>query len=572
MITRDDINRILDITESYQLHDVLMQILFDTDKRNSIYERFLQLESDLSYDWFTNYFQEEQANRKLLMQDYTPDCICKIVSNITGQGSVYDECCGIGGLTISMWNSDNDRTLYLEELSDNAIALLLFNLSIRGVNAYVRQADILRNTTKKCYQLRRNGKYSDITECDEQEFTADIVVSNPPYSVKFDDVADYKDDIRFSGYGILPKSKADYAFVLHGLSKLKDTGRMCFILPHGVLFRGAAEADIRRKLVDNNLLEAVIGLPEKLFLNTQIPVCLLIINKCKTDNKLLIIDASQEYVKGKKQNDIYAEAIEKITDAYKQRHEIEHFSHLADLEEIQGNDYNLNIPRYVDISKPKEPVDIQQNIKNLYDIESKIKETGLQLSSMLKDLTGPQEYIEGRDKLIDYLENYAPHGCTNICNVVDRWIEDTRLGLSNQQYVKLYDVAGFERSKKEKVYPAGSILIQISATKGQMDILRTEQTVEDRYGVIMPKITVIPAYLYYVLEMVMPDFLKRYQTGLNINPEVFKHLGFYIHPNIEIQKIVVRIMEYIQKSIENSIEQVGSFKMIKEYHLDNMFV
>ena len=574
MITSSQINEILGITESFQLHGTLKDILFDKDKRLKIFKRFLEIENNLDYDWFTNYFQEEQANRNNLKQDYTPHCLCNLVNKLIPQQSeaIYDECCGIGGLTIAMLKEHRDSIFYLEELSDNSVMLLLFNLSIRGINAYVKHGDVLTNQFKKVYKLTNNGEYSDIeiVEDADNEFKADVVISNPPYSLKFDNVDNYKYDARFSNYGIPPKSKADYAFVLHGLSHLKENGSAFFILPHGVLFRGSKEGDIRKLLIDDNLLDAVIGLPSNLFLNTQIPVCVLIFKKTRNDKDILFIDASKEFVKEGKQNYLSDDQIEKIKSAYSLRKDIDKFSHVASLEEIKKNDYNLNIPRYVDTSEEKEPVDLAQVVSELVQIETEIEATEKEFVSMLKDLRGPQSYEIEKNRLISQLESNKKHSYTNMLNAANDFLEKSKEELKDNHVVNLLDIATIERSKKNKTYKKGSILIQLSATKGQMIYLDDDTKVDSKYGVFeADKDKVEPRYLYYVLKMSMPDFLTKYQTGLNIKPEIFDSFKVKVHRSLEVQKIIVKILDSFNVDLEE--KEIEKYKKIKEYHLDNMF-
>ena len=576
MITSSQINEILGITESFQLHGALKDILFDKDKRLKIFKRFLEIENNLDYDWFTNYFQEEQANRNNLKQDYTPHCLCNLVNKLIPQQSeaIYDECCGIGGLTISSWEEHRNSIFYLEELSDNSVMLLLFNLSIRGINAYVKHGDVLTNQFKKVYKLTNNGEYSDIeiVEDADNEFKADVVISNPPYSLKFDNVDNYKYDARFSNYGVPPKSKADYAFVLHGLSHLKENGSAFFILPHGVLFRGSKEGDIRKLLIDDNLLDAVIGLPSNLFLNTQIPVCVLIFKKTRNDKDkdILFIDASKEFVKEGKQNYLNDDQIEKIKSAYWLRKDIDKFSHVASLEEIKKNDYNLNIPRYVDTSEEKEPVDLAQVVSELVQIESEIEATEKEFVAMLKDLRGPQSYEIEKNRLISQLESSKKHSYTNMLNAANDFLEKSKEELKDNHVINLLDIATIERSKKNKTYKKGSILIQLSATKGQMIYLDDDTKVDSKYGVFeADKDKVEPRYLYYVLKMSMPDFLTRYQTGLNIKPEIFDSFKVKVHSSLEVQKIIAKILDSFNVDLEE--KEIEKYKKIKEYHLDNMF-
>lgn len=450
--------------------------------------------------------------------------------------------------------------------------LLLFNLSIRGINAYVKHGDVLTNQFKKVYKLTNNGEFSDIevVEDADNEFKADAVISNPPYSLKFDNVDNYKYDARFSNYGVPPKSKADYAFVLHGLSHLKENGSALFILPHGVLFRSSKEGDIRKLLVDDNLLDAVIGLPSNLFLNTQIPVCVLIFKKTRNDKDVLFIDASKEFVKEGKQNYLSDEQIEKIKSAYSLRKDIDKFSHVASLEEIKKNDYNLNIPRYVDTSEEKEPVDLAQVVSELVQIETEIEATEKEFVAMLKDLRGPQSYEIEKNRLISQLESSKKHSYTNMLNAANDFLEKSKEELKDNHIINLLDIATIERSKKNKTYKKGSILIQLSATKGQMIYLDDDTKVDSKYGVFeADKDKVEPRYLYYVLKMSMPDFLTRYQTGLNIKPEIFDSFKVKVHRNLEVQKIIVKILDSFNVELEE--KEIEKYKKIKEYHLDNMF-
>jgi type I restriction enzyme M protein len=193
----------------------------------------------------------------------------------------------------------------------------------------------------------------------DQRFEA--IVANPPFSAKWSANALFLSDDRFSQYGKLaPSSKADFAFVQHMIHHLDENGSMAIVLPHGVLFRGAAEGHIRKYLIeDRNYLDAVIGLPANIFYGTGIPTCVLIFKKCREDsNNVLFIDASVDFEKAKNQNFLTDANVEKVIDTYSNRREIEKYSHLASMDEIKENDYNLNIPRYVDSFEEEEPVDL----------------------------------------------------------------------------------------------------------------------------------------------------------------------------------------------------------------------
>jgi type I restriction enzyme M protein len=219
--------------------------------------------------------------------------------------------------------------------------------------------------------------------------TFDVVVANPPFSLdKWGaDFAENDPFMRFNHYEVPPKSKGDYAFVIHMIKSLNEHGRMGVVLPHGVLFRGASEGKIRQKLIEQNLLDAIIGLPANLFFGTGIPAVILILKKNRINKDILFIDSSSEDVeKGKNQNILTTENISKIIETYRNRSEIEKYSHVATLEEIQENDYNLNIPRYVDTFEEEEPVDIEATKANISKIENELITIKTQMSAYLKEL------------------------------------------------------------------------------------------------------------------------------------------------------------------------------------------
>ena len=239
--------------------------------------------------------------------------------------------------------------------------------------------------------------------------TFDRVIANPPFSlsnwweaaevdIKTDAkgkpvTPDYKslvsDEYGRFKYGIPPRSYGDLAFLQHMLSVLKQNGKMGIVLPHGVLFRGSSEGKIREALLQNDFIEAIIGLPEKLFYNTGIPASIIIINKSKPQelkNKVIIIDASKEYKEGKNQNTLNPESISKTVIAYESKQDIEKFMRIVDLEESKENDYNLNIARYIDISSEEVIINIENVINKIADIEEKEKEIDSKLNEYLKTL------------------------------------------------------------------------------------------------------------------------------------------------------------------------------------------
>lgn len=215
----------------------------------------------------------------------------------------------------------------------------------------------------------------------------DAVVANPPYSTKWDNDKSKLKDPRFSDYGKLaPASKADYAFILHSLYHLNNEGTMAIVLPHGVLFRGAAEGTIRKTLIEKNYLDAVIGLPANLFYGTSIPTTILVFKKNRKNKDVLFIDASKEFEKGKNQNTLSEANIDKIVSTYVKREDVEKYAHVASLDEIKENDFNLNIPRYVDTFEEEEPVDLDEVKKLLAQDDEEIKQLEAEIAEQLKIL------------------------------------------------------------------------------------------------------------------------------------------------------------------------------------------
>jgi type I restriction enzyme M protein len=216
----------------------------------------------------------------------------------------------------------------------------------------------------------------------------DIVVANPPFSLeKWGIEAAESDPYGRFRRGLPPKTKGDYAFILHMIETMKPkTGRMAVVVPHGVLFRGSSEGRIRQKLIEENLLDSVIGLPEKLFYGTGIPAAILVFRKDKIDANVLFIDASREFKSGKNQNQLSDENIAKVIETYKQRETSDKYSYLASLGEIQENDFNLNIPRYVDTFEEEEDIDLMAVQADRKNIEAEIATLNEQMDGYLKEL------------------------------------------------------------------------------------------------------------------------------------------------------------------------------------------
>ena len=235
----------------------------------------------------------------------------------------------------------------------------------------------------------RNGDTLDADWPTTEPYQFDAVVMNPPYSAHWDNNEKRLSDPRFRDYGALaPKSKADYAFLLHGLYHLKPTGTMGIVLPHGVLFRGAKEGKIRQQLIDKNMIDAVIGLPANIFYSTSIPTLIMILKKNRENKDVLFIDASNEFSKEKNQNVLTEDNINKIVDTYKARKNVDKYAHVANINEIKENEYNLNIPRYVDTFEEEPPVDVDKLSAEMQETDTQISKLETDISGMLDDLVG----------------------------------------------------------------------------------------------------------------------------------------------------------------------------------------
>ena len=217
----------------------------------------------------------------------------------------------------------------------------------------------------------------------------DAIVANPPFSYRWEPTDALADDVRFKSHGLAPKSAADFAFLLHGFHFLKDEGVMAIILPHGVLFRGGAEERIRTKLLKDGHIDTVIGLPANLFYSTGIPVCILVLKKCKKPDDVLFINAAEHFVKGKRQNQLSEEHIAKIVDTYQFRKEEPRYSRRVDMAEIEKNDFNLNISRYISTAVGEAEVNLQENNTELVTLAQNIKDARDKHNTFLKELGLP---------------------------------------------------------------------------------------------------------------------------------------------------------------------------------------
>jgi len=335
-----------------------------------------------AYEYLIGQFASETG--KKAGEFYTPQAVSKILTRIAIFGqedkkglSVYDACMGSGSLLLNAKRFSSDpRTIryYGQELNLSTYNLARMNMFLHGVapdNQHLEKGDTLD---------------ADWPTGEETEF--DMVLMNPPYSAKWSAAKGFLQDERFGDYGVLaPKSKADYAFLLHGLYHLKSSGTMAIVLPHGVLFRGGAEGKIREKLLRSGNIYAVIGLPANLFYNTSIPTCIVVLKKHRDGRDVLFVDASKKFDKGKKQNAMTDEHINEVLDLYTKRETVEKESYLAAFEDIEKNDFNLNIPRYVDTFEEEEPVVLDDLLAEMKKTDAELENVQNEFVTMLHDLT-----------------------------------------------------------------------------------------------------------------------------------------------------------------------------------------
>jgi type I restriction enzyme M protein len=235
--------------------------------------------------------------------------------------------------------------------------------------------------------LNEWDKLRDLNPAHKPSF--DAIVANPPFSYRWEPSEALADDVRFKSHGLAPKSAADFAFLLHGFHYLKEEGVMAIILPHGVLFRGGAEERIRTKLLNDGHIDTVIGLPANLFYSTGIPVCILVLKKCKKPDDVLFINAAENFEKGKRQNQLSLEHITQIIDTYKHRKEEPRYARRVEMAEIEKNDFNLNISRYISTATADEEIDLQAVNSELGSLEQAIARARDSHNSFLKELGLP---------------------------------------------------------------------------------------------------------------------------------------------------------------------------------------
>ncbi|WFQ80854.1 type I restriction-modification system subunit M [Xenorhabdus sp. SF857] len=348
-----------------------------------------------AYEYLIGQFAADSG--KKAGEFYTPQPISQILSEIvtldsqepaTGKKKkikqVLDFACGSGSLLLNVRKQLGPHgigKIYGQEKNITTYNLARMNMLLHGVKDTefeIHHGDTLENDWDILNEMNPAKKIQ-----------FDAIVANPPFSLRWEPKESLADDFRFKNYGLAPKSAADFAFLLHGFHFLSDDGVMAIILPHGVLFRGGAEERIRTKLLKDGHIDTVIGLPANLFFSTGIPVCILVLKRCKKSDDVLFINAAEHFEKGKRQNYLLPEHIDKIVDYYQFRKEEDRYARRVSMEEIEKNEYNLNISRYVSTAQPEEKIDLKAVHCELVSLEEKIKSATLCHNEFMKELGLP---------------------------------------------------------------------------------------------------------------------------------------------------------------------------------------
>lgn len=358
-----------------------------------------------AYEYLIGQFASDSGQKA--GEFYTPQPVSTLMTKIILHGkenqkgfSVYDPTMGSGSLLLNVKKFSNEPgtvSYYGQELNTSTYNLARMNMILHGVdiaNQHLNNADTL-----------------DQDWPTDEPTNFDGVLMNPPYSAKWSADKGFLDDPRFSSYGVLaPKSKADLAFLLHGFYHLKDNGVMAIVLPHGVLFRGNAEGKIRKILLDNGAIDTIIGLPANIFFNTSIPTTVIILKKNRSKKDVLFIDASKKFEKGKNQNVLKDEHIDKMLEVYMTRptEGVEKYAHLATFNEIVENDYNLNISRYVDTFEEEEEISLIELSSSMQQTSEEIKQAEQNLLEILTELEGTNK--ESNQELKHFLRVFGLGG------------------------------------------------------------------------------------------------------------------------------------------------------------------
>lgn len=346
---------------------------------DSINFKFDDTEMDIlgnAYEYLIGQFASSAG--KKAGEFYTPAQVSKILAKITTIGkdkvrTAYDPTCGSGSLLLRVKQETKVGSFYGQELNTTTYNLARMNMILHGVPF-------------TDFEIKQGNTLEEPQHIDKR---FDIVVANPPFSMNWSASDTFLSDERFSSYGKLaPSSKADFAFIQHMIYQLDENGTMAVIVPHGVLFRGASEGIIRKYLLkEKNYIDGIIGLPANVFYGTGIPTCIIVVKKNRSiDDDIFFIDASKEFEKVKNQNFLRDEDVERIVSTYKERKDIEKYSRRVLMKEIDENDFNLNIPRYIDTFEEEEKVDLDATAEKLEQLEKDMKEIDEKIKNYCDEL------------------------------------------------------------------------------------------------------------------------------------------------------------------------------------------
>lgn len=450
---------------------------------------------------------------------YTPHEVSFLMSEIIANHlkdkkeiKIYDPTSGSGSLLINIGNSvakymedDNNIKYYAQELKENTYNLTRMNLVMRGIrpdNIVTRNGDTLEEDWPYFDENDPIHTYSPLY--------VDAVVSNPPYSQAWDS-SNKENDPRYSRFGLAPKSKADYAFLLHDLFHVKPDGIMAIVLPHGVLFRGGEEGEIRKNLIENNHIDTIIGLPANIFFGTGIPTIIMILKQKRANDDVLVIDASKEFIKEGKNNKLRASDIKKIVDTVIERKNIDKFSKVVNRKEIRSNGYNLNIPRYVDSSEEPEtwdmyasmfggiPLNEIDKLKNYWHVFPNLK------ISLFNKKEGPYVEIANKD-IKDTIKNNE-----EIQNFKRNFAEQLKNYTDYLRSELLKNIKNITISKEENIL--SEKLFKCLETIPLVDKYEAYQILDDEWQKIIIDLEIIQTEGYDAIRKVDPNMVFKKKNG-----------------------------------------------------------
>lgn len=476
---------------------------------------------------------------------YTPHEVSLLMSEIVANHlkdkeriEIFDPTSGSGSLLINIGKSaskyiegENKVKYYAQELKQNTYNLTRMNLVMRGIeadNIVTRNGDTLEEDWPYFDENDPTGTYNPLY--------VDAVVSNPPYSQAWNP-ADKDTDPRYAGYGLAPKGKADYAFLLHDLYHIKPDGIMTIVLPHGVLFRGGEEGEIRKNLIEKNKIDTIIGLPANIFYGTGIPTIIMVLKQKRVNTDVLIIDASKGFVKEGKSNKLRASDIKRIVDAVTRRENIDKFSKVVSRDEIRENDYNLNIPRYVDSSEAAESWDIYASMFG-----------GLPIS----EIDELREYWAAFPTLkTALLEKTSGEYCRIVTYDIKKAVKENS------------DVQAFERSFQEAFRDFDDYLYDELVVK--MNTLGISKTEEVLSSAIFERLSAIPLVDKYEAYQLLDDDW----TKIAIDLEILQTEGFEATKAVDPNMVVKKQGNSEQEVQEGWKGRIMPFDLIQDTLLSN---